>query len=123
MLSNQNVPSFATPRSRLPVGWLGLKILVGYSVILSVFGSNFVTYGSPKSVYQTAPSLSTTMSCGSVVGRSRSYSVTMARVDGPLARGLVLSSYFHVSVPLRLIVARYSPNRRYCSGVPARDGS
>jgi len=37
-----------------------------------------------KSVYQTLPSLSTSTSCGSLVGRTTSYCVTMARVSRPL---------------------------------------
>src|SRR5205807_8924086 len=55
-----------------------------------------------KSVYQTLPSLSTSTSCGSVVGRTMSYSVTMARVSRPLGRGSVFNSYVQWSTALRL---------------------
>jgi hypothetical protein len=66
-----------------------LKVLIGYSVSFCVFGSNFEMNCSPKSVYQTLPSLSRMMSCGSMVGRGSAYSVTMARVETPVGRGSV----------------------------------
>src|SRR3984893_9809503 len=71
-----------------------------------VFGLNLPMNISPKSVYQTLPSLSTRMSCGSVVGRNISYSVTIARVSLPFGRGSLLSSYVQWSAELRFIVAR-----------------
>src|SRR6266852_871359 len=69
-----------------PVGAFSLNFLIGYSTSLSVFGSNLPMNISPKSVYQTLPSLSTSTSCGSLVGRTTSYWVTMARVSRPKGR-------------------------------------
>ena len=89
-----------------PLGALSLNFLIGYSTSLSVFGSNLPMNISPKSVYQTFPSLSTRMSCGSLVGRTTSYWVTIARVSRPLGRGSVFNSYCQRSVALRLMVAR-----------------
>src|SRR6059036_990545 len=80
-----------------PVGAFSLNFLIGYSTSLSVFGSNLPMNISPKSVYQTLPSLSTSTSCGSLVGRTTSYWVTIARVSRPLGRGCVFSSYGHWS--------------------------
>src|SRR5256712_12823907 len=53
-----------------PVGALSLNFLIGYSTSLSVFGSNLPMNISPKSVYQTLPSLSTSTSCGSLFRRT-----------------------------------------------------
>ena len=105
-MSNQILPVWSNSMLSSPVGALSLNFLIGYSVSLSVFGSNLPMNISPKSVYQTMPSLSTRMSCGSVVGRTMSYSVTMARVSRPFGRGSVLSSYDQWSLELRLMVAR-----------------
>jgi hypothetical protein len=75
-----------------PSGALSLNFLIGYSVSLSVFGSNLEMNISPKSEYQTVPSLSTSTSCGSVVGRPTSYSVMMEWVARPFGRGSVFCS-------------------------------
>ena len=91
MVSNQILPTVSNSMLSRPSGALGLNFLIGYSVSLSVFGSNLPMNISPKSEYQTAPSLSTRMSCGSVVGRPTTYSVTTARVERPVGRGSVFS--------------------------------
>src|SRR6476620_9609648 len=93
IVSNQILLVWSNSMLRSPVGALSLNFLIGYSVSLSVFGSNLPMNISPKSVYQTLPSLSSRMSCGSVVGRTMSYWVTIARVSRPLGRGSVFSSY------------------------------
>src|SRR4029077_18683919 len=103
IVSNQILPAWSNSMLSSPVGALSLNFLIGYSVSLSVFGSNLPMNISPKSVYQTFPSLSTRMSCGSVVGRTISYWVTIARVSRPLGRGSVLSSYFQLSTGPRLL--------------------
>ncbi len=93
MVSNQSLPSLSNSSERLPTGEPGLNCLIGYSVSLSVFGSNLEMKSSPKSEYQTLPSLSSTTSCGWIVGRGSEYSVTMARVERPLGRGSVFNGY------------------------------
>ena len=113
MVSNQSVPSLIEAEIEQADRMVGLEIFTGYSVIFIVFGSNLEMNGSPKSEYQTLPSF-TIMSCGSVVGRARSYSVMITRVDWPFARGMVLSEYSQLEIALRLMVARYSANLRYC---------
>src|SRR4029077_10322942 len=77
MVSNQILPAWSNSMLSSPVGALSLNFLIGYSVSLSVFGSNLPMNISPKSVYQTLPSLSTRMSCGSVVGPPLEYSCVM----------------------------------------------
>ena len=62
MVSNQSVPRLSNSSERLPTGAPGLNSLTGYSVSLSVFGSNLEMNSSPKSEYQTIPSLSTSTS-------------------------------------------------------------
>src|ERR1700733_8739009 len=87
MVSNQILPVVSNSMLNRPVGALSLNFVIGYSVSLSVFGSNLPMNISPKSEYQTAPSLSTRMSCGSVVLRPMSYSVTMGRGSRPVGGG------------------------------------
>src|SRR5262249_1764751 len=108
MVSNQSLPPLSNASERFPSGASGLNFLVGYSVSLSVFGSNLEMKSSPKSEYQTLPSLSSTTSCGSVVGRTTSYSVTIAWVERPVGRGRGLSAYEQRYAGLNLMVARYS---------------
>src|ERR1700736_6976156 len=117
MVSNQILPVVSNSMLKRPSGALGLNFLIGYSVSLSVFGANLPMNISPKSEYQTAPSLSTRMSCGSVVLRPMSYAVTMARVSRPLGRGSVLRSYCHLSTALKLMGGGYSETLADCSGV------
>src|SRR5580704_9073122 len=98
---------------RSPVGALSLNFLIGYSVSLSVFGSNLPMNISPKSEYQTLPSLSTRMSCGSVVRRPMSYSVTMAWVERPVGRAQVYGGEIlgHLAVLLGRAGARAVQHR------------
>ena len=64
---------------------------MAYSMCLPVFGSSLPRNCSPKFEYQASPFTMIT-SCGSMVGRGRSYSVMMTLVPRPLTRGRVLSS-------------------------------
>src|ERR1043166_2966106 len=120
MVSTQIWPFLSNSIESRPSGAFSLNFLIGYSTTLSVFGSNLPMNISPKSEYQTLPSLSTSTSCGSVVGRTMSYWVTTARVSRPLGRGSVFNSYAQGSLGPRLLVARYSANLRNSSGLPAR---
>src|SRR5258708_38690272 len=111
----------------MPVGKPGRSSGTGYSVTLAVAGSNLPRNCSPKLENHTVPAASTTTSCGSMVLRGRSYSVMMARVDGPVGRGNGLSAYDHVGPELRLMVARYfarssvpAPKRRVKFGALTR---
>src|SRR5437016_14674344 len=112
----------------MPVGKPGRISGTGYSVTLAVVGSSLPRNCSPKLENHTAPSGSTTTSCGSIVFRGRSYSVMMTCVDEPVGRGSVLSEYDHVGPELRLTVARYfarssvaGTNRRVRSGEFSRN--
>src|SRR4029077_7260316 len=80
-------------------------------------------YCSPKFEYQTVPLLSRITSCGSMVGRGRSYSVTSTLPARPVGRGSVLSAYCHLSDSDRLMLARNSANLRNDSGFGAHSGS
>src|ERR1019366_4086778 len=96
-----------------PVGEPFLGSGSGYSVTLPVLGSSLPMFCSPKLEYQAIPSLSTITSCGSIVGRGRSYSVMMTRVALPLGRGWVLSGYSHVEDWLKLMVLKNSACARW----------
>src|SRR5438445_13810730 len=93
MVSNHSVPRLSNSSERLPTGAPGLNSLIGYSVSLSVFGSNLEMKGSPKSEYQTMPCASRITSCGSVVGRGMANTVMIAGVALAVGRGKALSRF------------------------------
>src|SRR5437867_2941404 len=71
-------------------------------------GSRLPSVCSPKFGYQAMPSGSRMTSCGSMVGRGRSYSVMTTRVPRPTGRGSVFNAYSQRGAELRLIEARNS---------------
>src|SRR3954454_18644389 len=121
-MPSRRCASRSMPRSRLTVGKPLRSSGMAYSVCLPVFGSSLPRNCSPKFEYQASPFTMIT-SCGSMVGRGRSYSVMMTLVPRPLTRGRVLSSNSCFMPELRLMVARYSATLRKRSGLAARDWS
>src|SRR5271169_4157367 len=111
------------PISRVPTGKPGLNSFRRISEVAPVFGSSLPRNNSPKFVYQTWPLLSRITSCGSMVGRGRSYSVISILVERPVGRSKVLSGYSHWEDSLRLIDARNSADLRKVSGLGAHSGS
>ena len=91
-----------------PVGKPGFSSGIGNSVTAPVRGSSLPSVCSPKFEYQAMPSGSTMTSCGSMVGRGRSYSVMTTRVPRPTGRGSVFNAYSQRGAELRLIEARNS---------------
>src|SRR6266850_879804 len=79
-----------------------------HSCSLPLFGSSLPMLCSPKSEYHAMPSASTTTSCGSIVGRGRSYSVMMTRVPRPLGRGRLCSGNCQLDPELRLMALSHS---------------
>src|SRR6185295_10931511 len=78
-MPSRRCPSRSMPRSRLPVGKPLRSSGMAYSVCVPVLGSSLPRNCSPKFVYQASPFTMIT-SCGSMVGRGRSYSVMMTLV-------------------------------------------
>src|SRR6266850_2331184 len=91
-----------------PVGEPFFSSGTGCSVTLPLFGSSLPMLWSPKSEYHAMPSASTTTSCGSIVGRGRSYSVMMTRVPRPLGRGKLCNGNCQPGRELRLTLLSHS---------------
>src|SRR5258706_4669004 len=68
-------PSLSLRKESAPIGEPFFNSGTGYSVCLQVLGSSLPSVCSPKLEYQAMPSASSTTSCGSIVGRGKSYSV------------------------------------------------
>src|SRR5215470_2757810 len=105
---SHKLPSLSERKESAPVGKPFLGSGTGYSVTFPVLGSSLPNVCSPKLEYQAIPSASTITSCGSIVGRGKSYSVMMTRVALPLGREKVLRGNPHVDDELRLIVLNHS---------------
>src|SRR6476620_1081905 len=78
------LPSLSERSDRSPCGEPFFGSGTGYSVTLPVFGSSLPIDCSPKLEYHAMPEASSITSCGSMVGRGRSYSVMMTCVARPL---------------------------------------
>src|SRR5207253_11159607 len=104
IMPSHKLPSLSERMQSAPVGEPFFGSGTGYSVTLPVLGSSFPSVCSPKLEYQAMPSTSTMTSCGSTVGRGKSYSVMMTRVALPLGRGKVLRGNCHAEAVLKLIV-------------------